>query len=77
MVGSKKLADEVSSFYTSGKEFPYDYVSRANVVSIIKRTDTRINIKVGRPEKIHERDSLTVCGSVQRRGKGFGKIHLS
>ena len=46
MVRSKKLADEVSSFYTSGKEFPYDHVSRANVVTINKRTDTRINIKV-------------------------------
>ena len=46
MIRSKTLADEAESVFNSGKEFAYDHVMRAKVVSIKKGTETRINIKV-------------------------------
>ena len=46
MIHSENLAEEAAGIYASGKEFAYDYVSRAKVVSIDKGTETRINIKV-------------------------------
>ena len=46
MIYSKMLAEEAMSVYTTGKEFSYDHVNRAKVVSIKRNLDTRINIKV-------------------------------
>ena len=46
MIHSENLAEEAESVYTSGKEFAYDHVSRAEVVPIVRGTETRINIKV-------------------------------
>ena len=46
IIHSKNLAEEAAGIYASGKEFVYDHVSRSKVVPIVKRTETRINIKV-------------------------------
>ena len=42
---SETLADEAYRVYSSGKEFAYDHVTRAKVVSLKRDSDTRINIK--------------------------------
>ena len=46
MIHSENLTVEAAVIYDSGKEFAYDHVSRAKVVPIGKKTETRINIKV-------------------------------
>lgn len=46
MIRSKTLADNAYSSYSSGKEFAYDHVMRADVVIFEKGTDTRVNLIV-------------------------------
>ena len=46
MIGSKTLADEAFSAYTSGKEFAYNHIQRDEVVIFAKDTDTRLNLRV-------------------------------
>ena len=46
IIRSKTLTDEAHSVYSSGKEFAYDHIQRAEVVTFAKGTDTRLNIKV-------------------------------
>ena len=46
VIRSKTLADEVTSTYSSGKEFAYDHVMREKVVPIARGSDTHFNLKV-------------------------------
>ena len=46
MIGSKTLADEALSAYTSGKEFADEHIQRDEVVTFTKVTDTRLNLRV-------------------------------
>jgi len=46
MIRSNTLADEARSVYSSGKEFAYDHIQRAEVVTFAKGTDTRLNLRV-------------------------------
>ena len=46
MIRSEKLAEEAKNVYTTGKEFAYDHVNRAKVVTISQNSDARINIEV-------------------------------
>ncbi|KAL9960468.1 hypothetical protein ACROYT_G033931 [Oculina patagonica] len=46
MIRSKEIAEEAFSAYTSGKEFAYDHIQRAEVVTFAKGSDTRLNLKV-------------------------------
>ena len=46
MIHSKTLANEAHSVYSSGKEFLYDHVLRDKMVSFVKGTETRLNIRV-------------------------------
>jgi len=43
---SKMLAEEAHSVYSSGKEFAYDHVQYEPTVTILKGTNTQVNIKV-------------------------------
>ena len=52
-IRSKSLADEVTSTYTSGKEFAYDLVMRERVVPIVRGSDTRLNLRVNPPAVHH------------------------
>ena len=45
-IRSNTLADEARSVYSSGKEFAYDHIQRAEVVAFAKGTDTRLNRRV-------------------------------
>ncbi|XP_078380161.1 uncharacterized protein LOC144663101 [Oculina patagonica] len=46
MIRSKEIADEAFSAYSGGKEFAYDHIQRAEVVTFAKGSDTRLNLKV-------------------------------
>ena len=46
VIRSKSLADEVTSTYSYGKEFAYDYIMREQVVDVNRGTDGRLNIRV-------------------------------
>ena len=46
MIRSSTLAADAHSVYSSGKEFLYDHVMRAEVVPFSKGTDTRMNLRV-------------------------------
>ena len=45
-IHSKQLADEANIVYSSGKEFAYDHVQKEKGISILKGTDTQININI-------------------------------
>ena len=51
VIRSKKLADEVTSTYKSGKEFAYDLVMREKVVPITRDSTTRLNLRVN-PQRL-------------------------
>ena len=51
VIRSKKLADEVTSTYKSGKKFAYDLVMREKVVPITRGSDTRLNLRVN-PQRL-------------------------
>ena len=46
IIRSNTVADEVRSVYSSGKEFTYDHIQRAEVVTFAKGTDTMLNLRV-------------------------------
>ena len=46
MIRSSTLADEARSVYSSGKEFAYDHIQRAEAVTFAKGSDTRLNLRV-------------------------------
>ncbi|XP_078342923.1 uncharacterized protein LOC144628658 [Oculina patagonica] len=46
MIRSKEIADEAFSAYSGGKEFAYDHIQRAEVVTFAKGSETRLNLKV-------------------------------
>ena len=48
MIRSKTLAGKAQSVYSNGKEFAYDHIQRAEVVTFSKGTDTRLNLRVNR-----------------------------
>ena len=45
-IRSKRLADEATSTYTTGKEFAYDLVMRERVVPVNRGSDTRLNLQI-------------------------------
>ena len=51
VIRSKDLADEAMSTYASGKEFAYDLVMRAKVVTITRGSDTHLNLRVNPQRK--------------------------
>ena len=52
VIRSKDLADEAMSTYASGKEFAYDLVMRAKVVTITRGSDTHLNLRVNPPAQV-------------------------
>ena len=57
VIRSKSLADDVSSTYSYGKEFAYDYIMREQVVDLNRGTDGRLNIRVN-PQRRSLKDLL-------------------
>ena len=76
MIRSKKLADEATSVYQTGKEFLYDHVSRGNVMRV-NTSDDRINIKVDSQRRSMKGILLLFVKALHCRGKRFRRIRVS
>ena len=75
MISGKKLAEEATSIYNSGKEFVYDHVSGDKIYPIDKGRDTKINITVNSQRR--SRSFTLVCRFLHCGDKRFRKICLS
>ena len=74
MIRSKTLADEANSIYSNGKEFTYDHVIREEVVTF-KRLCHPDKPQSQPPEKVSQRYTSALCGTLHGRRQGFRKVH--